>query len=84
MKEKSNLVDTMLGLIKNLKNKYNLQVQYLHCNNPGENIAFKKACKQEGLGVDFDTASGTPQQKWLHQKKICYPFQQDMCHSQWL
>ena len=52
----------MIGLINNLKNKYNLQVQYLCCNNTGENVAFKKACKQEGLGVDFEyTAPGMPQ-----------------------
>ena len=51
LKEKSNLVDIMIGLIKNLKNKYNLQLQYLNCNNAGENISFEKACKQEGLGV---------------------------------
>ena len=42
----------MIGWIKNLKNKYNLQVQYLYCDNAGENIAFKEAWKQEGLGVD--------------------------------
>ena len=54
MKEKSNLADIMIGLIKNLKNKYNLQVQYLHYNNAGENVAFKEACKQKGLGVDFE------------------------------
>ena len=50
----------MLGLIKNLKYKYNLQVQYLHCDNAGENVVFKRPCKQEGLGVDFDyTAPGS-------------------------
>ena len=61
-KEKLNLVDVMLGLIRNLKNKYNLQVQYLHCDNAGGNVAFKKACKQDGLVVDFDyTAPDMPQ-----------------------
>ena len=51
MKEK---LDVMLGFIKNLKSKYNLQVQYLCCNNAGENVAFERACKQEGMGVDFE------------------------------
>ena len=38
-----------------------MQVQYLPCNNAGENEAFKKTCKQEGLGNDFKyTAPGTP------------------------
>ena len=40
-----------------------MQVQYLHCNNTGENVAFKKAHEQEGLGVDFEhTAPGRSQQ----------------------
>ena len=42
-----------LGEINDLKNQYNLQVQYLCCDNAGENVAFKKAFKQEGLGIDF-------------------------------
>ena len=54
LKEKSNLVDTMLSLINNLKTKFNLQVQYLYCNNAGENQAFKKTCTQEGLRIDFE------------------------------
>ena len=63
LKEKSNLAGVMLGLIKNLKNKYNIQVQYLCCNNTSENVALEKACKQEGLGVDIEyTAPGMPQQ----------------------
>ena len=43
----------MFGLIKTLNNKYNMQVQHLCCDNAGENIAFKKACKQEGLEMEF-------------------------------
>ena len=35
---------------------------YLHFHNAGENVAFEKACKQEG-GVDFKyTSPGMPQQ----------------------
>ena len=56
-------MDTILGLNKNLKNKYNLQIQYLYCNNASENVAFEKACKQAELAVEFEyTAPGTPQQ----------------------
>ena len=56
LKEKSDLVDIMIGLIKDLKNKYYLQVQYLCCVDAGENIVFKNGCKQEGLGDDFKYA----------------------------
>ena len=61
MKEKSNLGDTMEGLIKNLKNKYNLKVQYICCDNAGKNQVFERTCKQKVLGVDFEyTAPGMP------------------------
>ena len=63
LKEKSNLVDAMIGLIKNLKDKYNVQVQYLCYNNAGENVVLKKVCKKEALGVDFKyTAPSMPQE----------------------
>ena len=53
----------MLGLIKNLKTKYGIQVQYLQCDNTEENIDFKRACKQEGMRMEFEyTAPDTPQQ----------------------
>ena len=75
LKEKSNLSDIMIGLIKNLKNKYNLQVQYLLCNNAEENIAFKTACKQEELGVNFEcTAQGMPQQNGHAKRKFATLF----------
>ena len=44
----------MVDLIKNLKNKYNQQVQYLGYDNAGENVAFERACKQEGLGFTLN------------------------------
>ena len=67
----------MIGLIKNLKNIHNLQLQYLNCNNAGENVAFKKACKQQGLGVDFKcTALGMLQQKGHIKRKFAILFNQ--------
>ena len=63
LKKISNLVDILIVLIKTWRNEYNLQVQYLCCYSESENVTFKKACKQEGLGVDFKyTVSGMPQQ----------------------
>ena len=43
--KKLDLVVVMLGLVKNLNSEYNMQVQYLHCDNTCKNVAFKKACK---------------------------------------
>ena len=62
LKVKFNLADNMIDFIKNLKNKSNLKVQYLCCDNAGENNAIKKACKLEGQGVEFEyTTPGMPQ-----------------------
>ena len=45
IKEKSGLAES---LIKSLKTKYNLQVQYLHCNNAQKNVAFEKPVNRKG------------------------------------
>ena len=71
LKEKSDLKTVMMGSIKNSKTKYNIQAEYLQCNEAGENVAFKIACKQEGLGVEFKyTTQGAPQQKGQCKQKI--------------
>ena len=63
LKEKSDLAQTMLGLVNNLKIKLNLQVQRLCCDNAGKNQAFERTCNHEGLGINFKyTAPCTPQQ----------------------
>ena len=43
LKKKLDLAGVMMGLIKNLKTKYNIHVQYLHYDYGHENVAFKKA-----------------------------------------
>ena len=63
----------MVGLIKNLKTKYNIQVQYLHHDNAGENVALKKACKQEGMGMEFEFITpGNPQQNCYVEWKLLH------------
>ena len=75
LKKKSNLVGVMLGLIEHLKNKYNLQVQYLHYDKADENIAIKKAYKQKGLEVEFKyMAPDMPQQNGCTEQKFAILF----------
>ena len=74
LKEKFDLADVTLGLVKNLKNKINMQIQCLGCDNAGKDVCTQKCCLQKGLqkgrlGLVFEfTASGMPQQnchiKW--------------------
>ena len=58
IKEKLDLKNVM-SPIKNLKTKKNIQGQYLCCDNLRENVNFERACKQEGIGMEFEyTAPG--------------------------
>ena len=77
LSETSNLTQKMLFLIKDLKTKYNLQVQWLWCDNAGESQAFEWMCNQEGLGIHFEyTAPSTPQQNGCIECKFATLFNQ--------
>ena len=77
MKEKSDLVETMLALVSNMKIRFILLVQYLHCGNAGKNQAFKKTCKQEGLWIDLEyTAPCMPKQNDHIERKFATLFNQ--------
>ena len=69
--KESDLGCVMLGSIEYLKNEDNIQVQCLCCNNTGESVAFKKACKWEWLGLVFEyTDPGMPQQNGHVEKNL--------------
>ena len=38
-----------MGLVKKLKTKDSIQIQYLCCDNADENVDFTRACKQKGM-----------------------------------
>ena len=47
------------------------------CGNAGENVAFKKVCKQEGLGLALKyIALGMPQQNDCIEQKVTTLFKQ--------
>ena len=49
--------------LKGLKDKYQIQINFIHCYNAGENKQLEEKCDMEGLGIIFEyTATGTPQQ----------------------
>ena len=61
----------LIPFIKDLKAKYGITVKIIRCDNAGENIAFEKASKQEGLGLTFEyTAVNTPQQNGRVERKF--------------
>ena len=66
MKEKSQLSEKVVPLIKDLKAKHGKQVKFIRCDNAGENKILEATCKKEGLGIIFEfTAPGTPQQNGM-------------------
>ena len=63
MKQKSDLPDTVLSFIADIKKKLGYTVKFVRCDNAGENRVLEQRCKQEGLGVSFEfTAPNMPQQ----------------------
>ena len=71
LKEKSDLTDTMIEFILELKNKEDVEVKIIRCDNSGENNAFEKECKRRGLGITFEyTAPDTPQQNGRVERKF--------------
>ena len=62
MKEKSNLMMTVIKVIKDLKAKHGIEVKYIRCNNARENKAFRTHAKK-GLGMFFEYITpNNPQQ----------------------
>ena len=51
-----------MSSIKDLKAIHSNSVGYSRCDNVGENENFERACKQEGIGIEFEyTVPGSTQ-----------------------
>ena len=49
--------------LKNIKDKYKIQVKFIRCDNARENKKLEGKCDADGLGIIFEyTATGTPQE----------------------
>ena len=63
LKKKNNKVEVIIDWLKELKNKYKIEVQRIRMDNAGENNMLVKSCDQNEMGIIFEyTAPGTPQQ----------------------
>ena len=63
MKKKSDQVEMVSSLLKGIKDKYQIQVKFIRCDNAGENKKLEEKCDTEGVGIIFEyTATGIPQQ----------------------
>ncbi len=71
LKTKDELPMRMVDLIKELKDKNQVQVKKIRCDNAGENTSFEKLAKAERLGLQFEyTARKTPQQNGRVERKF--------------
>ena len=52
-KQKSDVKDKFIPLLKELGDTYGRRVQHIRCNNAGENQALEKECIERELGIVF-------------------------------
>ena len=61
--KKSDQVDHLISLVKEINQEKGKRVEFIRCDNAGENKSFEAECKKEGLNITFEyTARNTPQQ----------------------
>ena len=75
LKSKDEVGVRMIELIKELKDKYQIQVKRIRCDNAGEHKTFEAEAKKERLGLTFEyTARNTPQQNGRVERKFATLF----------
>jgi len=71
LKSKDEVSEKMIELIKDLKDKHQVQVKNVRCDNAPENKIFETNAKKERLGLYFEyTARKTPQQNGRVERKF--------------
>ena len=71
LKRKSDQIALIPIRIKELKDKYGIDIKYVRLDNSGENKSLQKECDKQNLGIIFElTAPGTPQQNSVVERKI--------------
>ena len=63
LKKKLDKMEMISSWLNGLKDKYKIQVNFIHCDNAGENKKLEEKCNMEGLGIIFEhTMTDTRQQ----------------------
>ena len=71
LKRKSDQIETIPIWIKELKEKYGIDIKYIRLDKSGENRSLQKECDKQNLGIIFEfTAPGTPQENSVVERKI--------------
>ena len=71
LKRKSDQIELFPTWIKELKAKYGIDIKYIRLDSGGENKGLQDECEKQNLRIIFEfTASGTPQQNSVVERKI--------------
>ena len=71
LNKKSDQIKIMLMWIRDLSKKNKIEIKRIRLDNSGENRSLQKECDKANLGIIFQfTASGTPQQKSVAERRI--------------
>ena len=63
LKKKNDQIEVIIDWLKELKNKYKIEVQQIRMDNAGENEMLARCCDQNEMGIKFEyTARGTQEQ----------------------
>ena len=54
LKSKDKTAEVLILFFKDLHAHFGHGVEYIRCDNAGENLALKRECKKAGLGIKFD------------------------------
>ena len=60
LKNKSDQVEMVCSWLKGIKDTYKIQVEFIRCNNAGENMKLEEKCGAEGLGIIFEYKATGP------------------------
>ena len=71
LKSKDKTAEVLIPFLKDLHARLGRGMEYIRCDNAGENLALKCKCEKAGLGIKFElTAPNTPQQNWRVERKF--------------
>ena len=81
LKEKLELKDGMLELLKDFRSTQCIDVRYTHCDNAGESKSFEWLCKQEGMGIKFEYTMPSLSQQNIELSKslLCFITEFKLC-----
>ena len=75
LKRKDELAEKMISFVKEMRNKFRIEIKKIRMDGAGENISFKEEVERKGWGIQFElTGPGTPQHNGKVERKFATLF----------